>query len=82
MVGANRARKLFGLVPIQLLSRPAHTGSVGRVELVERADEFAQGGWGDLLTKARENVHDFLATVKTPEDDVPSGERASVKSEA
>ena len=63
MVGANRAWKLFGLVPILLLSRPAHTGSVGRDELAKRADEFAQGGWGDLLTKVRENAHDFPAAV-------------------
>ena len=52
MVGANKAWKLFGLVPILLLSRPAHTGSVGRDELAKRADEFAQGGWGDFLSKA------------------------------
>ena len=64
MVGANRAWKLFGLVPILLLSRPAHIGSVGRDELAKRADEFAQGGWGDLLTKARENSHDFPAVVR------------------
>ena len=37
MVGANRAWKLFGLVPILLLSRPGHTGSVGRDELAKRA---------------------------------------------
>ena len=35
----SRAWKLFGLVPIMLLHRPGHTGSVGRDELFHRADE-------------------------------------------
>ena len=41
-VGEARAWKLFGLVPMMLLHRPKHTGSVGRDELAQRADDFAR----------------------------------------
>ena len=49
-----RAWKLFGLVPVMLLHRPRGTGSVGKDELVSRADDFVRGRWTDLL----ENIHD------------------------
>ena len=44
-----RSWKLFGLVPMMLLHRPKHTGSVGRDELAQRADDFARGKWTDLI---------------------------------
>ena len=51
-VAERRAWKLFGLVPIMLLHRPRHTGSVGRDELCHRADEFVRGRWAELLHDA------------------------------
>ena len=63
-----RAWKLFGLVPVMLLHRPRGTGSVGKDELVSRADDFVRGRWTNLL----ENIHDTSrqprpATCETPE---------------
>ena len=49
-----RAWKLFGLIPFLLLHRLAGTGSVGRTELAQRADDFARGLWTDLIRKACE----------------------------
>ena len=40
----------------------------------ERADEFAQGGWGNILTKARENAHDFCS----PNSNRPGTPQATV----
>ena len=37
-----RAWKLFGLVPVMLLHRPIGMGSVGKDELMSRADNFLQ----------------------------------------
>ena len=50
-----RAWKLFGLVPVMLLHRPRGTGSIGKDELVSRADDFVRGRWIDLL----ENIDDI-----------------------
>ena len=47
-----RAWKLFGLVPIVLLHRPKHGGTVGRDELAQRADDFSVGRWADLISAA------------------------------
>ena len=80
MVGAYRAWKLFGLVPILLLSRPAHTGSVGRDVLAKRVDEFFPGCMGRAPLQVRENTHD--SQVSGGASSGPSGERASVKSKA
>ena len=55
-VAESRAWKLFGLVPIMLLHRPRHTGSVGRDELCHRADEFVRGRWADLLNDAQDHA--------------------------
>ena len=51
-----RAWKLFGLVPVMLLHRPRGSGSVGRDELAQRADDFARGHWIALLHNARRSV--------------------------
>ena len=51
-----RAWKLFGLVPVMLLHRPRGSGSVGRDELAQRADDFARGHWIALLHNARLSV--------------------------
>ena len=48
------AWKFFGLILVMLLHRPVGTGSVGRTELAQRADDFARGLWTDLLRKACE----------------------------
>ena len=48
-VGEARAWKLFGHVPMMLLHRPKHTGSVERDELAQRADDFARGKWTELI---------------------------------
>ena len=55
-VAESWAWKLFGLVPIMLLHRPGHTGSVGRDELFHRADEFVKGRWADLLNDAQDHA--------------------------
>ena len=41
-VGEERAWKAFGLVPAMMLHRPRGVGSIGRDELVEKADKFFQ----------------------------------------
>ena len=47
-----RAWKLFGLLSILLLHRPAATGIVGKAELEHRCTLFALGEWGTLLASA------------------------------
>ena len=56
LVAESRAWKLFGLVPIMLLHRPRHTGSVGWDELCHRANEFVRGRWADLLNDAQDHA--------------------------
>ena len=60
MVGANRAWKLCGLLPIFVVEQ-ASTHWFCRATSLPRVD-------GDL-SKSRENAHHFPAAVKTPEDD-------------
>ena len=58
-----RAWKLFGLVPVMLLHRPRGTGSVGKDELMSRADNFVRGRWSELLNSARE-TYEFRSVNK------------------
>ena len=53
--GQIRGWKLFALVPMMLLHRPRGTGSVGRSELVHRADKFAAGRWTELVVEATQH---------------------------
>ena len=53
--GQVRGWKLFALVPMMLLHRPCGTGSVGRCELVHRADRFAAGRWAELIREATQH---------------------------
>ena len=50
--GEIRAWKLFALTPIMLLHKPKGVGSVGRIELVHRADMFARESWLELILQA------------------------------
>ena len=50
-----RAWELFGLVPIVLLHKPKHGGTVGRDELAQRADDFSRGRWADLIFAATQH---------------------------
>ena len=52
-VGEERAWKAFGLVPAMMLHRPRGVGSIGRDELIERADKFSRGQWLELLGEYR-----------------------------
>ena len=47
-----RAWKMFGLLPILLLHKPASTGTVGKAELENRCSLFARGEWRTLLRAA------------------------------
>ena len=51
--GEDRAWKLFALVPMMLLHRPRHMGSVGRDELAKRVDRFTRGQWSELIAEVR-----------------------------
>ena len=51
-----RAWKLFALVPMMLLHRPRGAGLIGRTELSQRAVDFANGRWNDLIRQAVEEV--------------------------
>ena len=64
-----RAWKLFGLVPAMLLHRPRGTGSVGRDELAQRADEFASGHFRDLLEMASRHAAESWKWGRTQDDD-------------
>ena len=66
-----RARKLFGLVPVMLLHRPRGTGSVGKDELVSRADDFVRGRWTDLL----ENIRDTSGQPRPAMGEIQEHER-------
>ena len=47
-----------------LLPRPRHSGTVGRDELVQHADDFARGSWRELWMAAREHpIHAFRQQV-------------------
>ena len=52
-IGEERAWKAFGLVPAMMLHRPRGVGSIGRDELIERADKFSRGQWLELLGEYR-----------------------------
>ena len=76
-VAEERAWKLFGLVPVMLLHRPRHTGSVGRDELAKRADDFGRGKWTELIECARGNVQDHCcSSADVVKDDARRGEAA------
>ena len=62
-----RAWKLFGLVPVMLSHRPRGTGSVGKDEVMSRADNFARGRWSELLNSARE-TYEFRSVNKEKND--------------
>ena len=51
-VTAERAWKLFLLVPRLLLARPHETGAAGRAALLERIRAFETGCWRELLEAA------------------------------
>ena len=53
--GQVRGWKLFALVPMMMLHRPQGSGSVGRSELVHRADRFAAGRWAELVHDATQH---------------------------
>ena len=53
-VGESRARKSFRLVPMLLLHRPRHSGSVGGDGLAQRAEDFARGKWINLIQAVRQ----------------------------
>ena len=44
------------MTPIMLLHKPTGVGSVGRSELVHRADMFARGCWQELIHQARQSI--------------------------
>ena len=54
IVGEERAWKAFALIPLMILNRPRGLGSIGKQELVERANKFARGQWIELLEGARQ----------------------------
>ena len=68
-VAEERAWKLFGLVPAMLLHRPRGTGSGGRDELAQRADEFASGHFRDLLEMASRHAAESRKWGHTQDDD-------------
>ena len=51
-VTAERAWKLFLLVPRLLLTRPRETGAAGRTALLQRFQAFEAGRWRELLDAA------------------------------
>ena len=68
-VAETRAFKFFGLIPMLLLHRPRHSGTVGRDELDQRADDFARGSWRELWMAAREHPnHVFRQQVDEDEN--------------
>ena len=54
IVGEERAWKAFALIPLMILNRPRGLGSIGKQELVGRANKFARGQWFELLEGARQ----------------------------
>ena len=56
-VGEERPLKALGLAPAMLLHKSKMVGSIGRVELMERANKFARGQWADLLEELCHSTH-------------------------
>ena len=50
-----RAWKLFGMVPIMLLRRTKHSGTVGRDEFAQRVEDFNSGRWTDFLPEVQQS---------------------------
>ena len=50
-----RAWKLFGMVPIMLLRRTKHSGTIGRDELAQRVEDFNRGRWTDFLPEVQQS---------------------------
>ena len=64
-VGEERAWKAFGFAPAMLLHRPEGVSSIGRVELMERANKFARGQWADLLEELCHPIHSRLGATRS-----------------
>ena len=77
-VAETRAWKLFRLIPMLLFHRPRHSGTVGRNELAQRADDFARGSWRELWTAARE--HPNPGVRHQGDEDANSRRRAAAQS--
>ena len=58
----------FGLAPAMLLHKPKGVGSIGRVELMERANKFARGQWADLLEELCHSTHSSRLGVTRSKD--------------
>ena len=54
-----------------MLHRPTGTGSIGKDELVSRADDFVRGRWIDLL----ENIHDTSRQPRPAKGEIQEHER-------
>ena len=67
--GEVRAWKLFAMTPIMLLHKPTGVGSVGRSELLHRADKFARGCWQELIHHARQSTAARPAAREFPEEE-------------
>ena len=68
-VGEERAWKAFALIPLMILHRPKGVGSVGKQELLERANKFARGQWVELMEGARQSSSSTFLGKPTEGDD-------------
>ena len=50
-----RAWKLFCVVPIMLLRRTKHSGTIRRDELAQRMEDFSRGRWTDFLPEVQQS---------------------------
>ena len=76
-VGEERAWKAFGLAPAMLLHKPKGVGSIGRVELLERANKFARGQWADLLEELCQSTCSSRIGVIRSKDSTQDAEQKS-----
>ena len=67
-VGEERPLKALGLAPAMLLHKTKRVGSIGRVELMERANKFARGQWADLLEELCHYTHSSRPGVTRSKD--------------
>ena len=68
-VGEERAWKACALIPLMILHQPKGVGSVGKQELLERANKFARGQWVELKEGARQSSSSKFQGNQTEGDD-------------
>ena len=80
-IAKTRVWKLFGLVPIILFHRTKWSGTIGRDELVKRADDITEGRWLGLVEAINSLMREPQSGSTIQEDSNSSRERSGLQAQ-